>query len=196
MKRKIIYSLIIIDIIWAIAAVVYDYPELIARPVYLWPILVVCPLYPALLAYIWWIVDIGKKINSYLFALGVIGSTYFGISALVFYPLVMREEGFNWLTLGAIFWVLFYGAQGVYLFWTQKYRLAIVPVFLTAIYLATKLYLDWRYNTFGYFASDNWQSSTINLMAGFQLFALASLTTFALYRTKIDDATQQNYSAK
>lgn len=195
MKRKIILLLIIIDIIWAIAAVVYDYPELIARPVYLWPILVVCPLYPALLAYIWWMIDVRKKINSYFFALGVLGSTYFGISALVFYPLAMREEGFNWLTLGAIFWVLFYGTQGLYLFWTQKYRLAIVPVLLTAIYLATKLYLDWRYNTFGYFVDDNWQSSTINLMAGFQLLALASLTTFALYGTKAD-ATQQNYSAK
>jgi len=172
MKKYIIKILIAVDVIWMVSALIYDYSELIVRPFYLWPIIIICPLYPALLAYIWYKVDAGKKINRYLYALGTIGATYFGISALLFYPLAMAQEGFTWLSVGAIFWVAFYGAQGAYLFWSQKNRLYLAPAVVTITYLIIKLYFDWRYYSFGYLMGTQWHSSTRNLMAGFQLFIL------------------------
>ncbi len=174
---------------WAGLALIYDYSEIFVRPFYLWPIIIICPLYPALLAYVWWKVSAGKETNQYIFALGVIGATYFGLSALIFYPLAMREEGFTWLAAGAIFWVVFYGAQGAYLLKLQKNRLYMAPATLTLIYLLLKLYLDWQYYSFNYLITPAWHSSTRNLMAGFQL-SLLLLLAVLIYRRRTYSLTK------
>ncbi|MGI6123343.1 MAG: hypothetical protein ACOYIG_04010 [Acetivibrionales bacterium] len=153
-NKFLIPALITLNFVWAVSAIIYDWPELMRQPIYLWPFLLVCPIYPLLLAITWLKIVRKQTPNSYLLAFATVGASFFGALGLLFYPTVMFIEGFNWLTFGAIFWVLFYGAQGWYLLFAPNVTLKKWPVSLAVFYLLIKTFLDWRYNTFGYMSQN------------------------------------------
>ncbi|HOE74687.1 MAG TPA: hypothetical protein PLC05_01520 [bacterium] len=153
-NKSFIFALIALNFVWTISSLAYDWSELTHQPFYLWPFLIICPLYPFLLALVWLKIIRQQTPNNYLLAFAAIGASFFGALSILFYPVVMLIEGFNWLTFGAIFWVLFYGIQGWYLLFTPNTTLKKWPTILATLYLVTKIFLDWRYNTFGYMSQN------------------------------------------
>lgn len=95
-------------------------------------------------------------------AFAAIPSAVFGLLAVLFYPMLMYNLGFDILGLGQILWVLFYGLQGWYLIFTKRIKLSAVVI--VNLYLLVKMTLDYKFLSFGYL--------DLNLLSGSQLTAL------------------------
>lgn len=132
MHRKLIPFLIALNLIWSAAAFTYDAPEIFRIPFYLWPFIVICPVYPFLLALVWCFIK-KEQLNSILLSFAAIPSAIYFLASLVYYPTWMMLNGFDWLALGQIFWVTFYGIQGLYLI--QKYTPAKSAIILACLFL-------------------------------------------------------------
>ena len=158
--------LIVLDLILSFSAWVYDWSTLMTIPVYLWPVVAICPIYPLLLAYIWYQKHRKQKPHPAVMTWALIGGSTYALAALFFYPALMRYEGFSWLGVGAIIWVLLYGLQALYLL--KRNKLASSWVVFTVIALSAKTLLDVQYNTFGYLITpeDTLPQSFINAAAG------------------------------
>lgn len=149
MKRYAIL-LCLFNLAWSIAAWIYDWPKLIETPIYIWPVMLICPIYPLLLSDIWMRVFTGLKQNQIIFSLGILGSVVYGVAAIIYYPYYMTVFGFDWLTFGAIGWVLAYGGQGLYFLFKKMPQTALWPWIIASVYLLSKTYFDYKYKTFGY----------------------------------------------
>ena len=149
-KQNWLVYLIILDLAWGISALIYDWPDLAKLPIYIWPLRAICPLYPLLLAIIWWLKYRHKKQNNFIYTWAVLGSAMYGLAALVFYPAMMAAQGFDWLGLGSIPWVLFYGIQGWILLVRPIAKISPISLAIVTILLFTKNYFDWQFATFGY----------------------------------------------
>jgi len=139
-----------LDFIWALVALLYDLGKLASISWFLWPLVVICPLFPFLLGLVFLEITKKSRPNQFLLASAGIASATFGALALLFYPLIMFNEGFSWAGFGQILWVLFYGLQGWYL--VYKYKVGLGPILVAGIYLIGKLTLDYFYLSFGYLA--------------------------------------------
>jgi len=159
MKNKIIIVLIILDLIWAVSALVYDLSAIGQIPIYFWPFIIICPIYPFLLAIVWYQKVRHNHINSYLLAFATIPSLAYFIGALIYYPTLMSAYGFNWLEFGAIFWVAFYGLQAVYLLF--KNPIPKMPVILVLIFLLISFIIQFLTKSYGYLDFGNLDSATI-----------------------------------
>jgi len=170
--------LIFLDLFWSAAALAVDLPKLPSVPVWAWLFAVVCPIYPFLLFWVWRALYKGREPNPYLLAFAAIASAVFGPLALFFYPAVMTKIGFDWRSLGQIFWVLFYSLQGWYLLF--KKRILLAPAAAAAGYLLIKFYLDYRFGTFGYLGVEDLPGGVL-----FYLFALAVTLSLVLCLTAV-----------
>jgi len=162
-----------LDFIWSALALLYDAEKLTTINWYLWPIVLTCPLFPFLLAIVFYKIIKGKAVNQYLLVFASIPSAVFGILALVFYPMLMLNEGFNIWGLGQILWVLFYSVQGWYLI--IRYKIGRTVLLIVDIYLLVKLTLDYYYLSFGYLDLDKLSNNQLA-----QLFATALVTVLLL----------------
>lgn len=140
--------LIILDFIWSAVAFSVDFPKFFQIPFWAVPFVVICPIYPLLLGVVWLKKYKKTQVNPYLLAFAAIPSAVFGILAIVFYPALMINRGFQWNDLGQIFWVWFYSAQGWNLIKREKFYFWAVVVAL--VYLLVKFVLDYNFLTFGY----------------------------------------------
>ncbi len=148
MKKYLPY-LIVLNILWSFAAIIYDFDKIAAMPIYVAPFLAVCPVYPALLALHWYILFKFGKPNVYTAAFAGLPSIMYFILALIYYPLWMLKHGFNWLAFGQIFWVAFYGLQGFYILIKQKSTfLALV---LAIIFVLMSLIFQIIFNSYSFF---------------------------------------------
>ena len=168
-------AIVYLDFIWSILALVYDIGKLGEIAWYLWPLVLICPVFPLFLAFVFIEVVKNKPVNQFLLAFAAIPSAVFGFSALLFYPMLMYNLGFDILGAGQILWVLFYGLQGWYLVFSQKIKPKAI-VFVNC-YLITKLALDYKFLSFGYL--------DLNILSASQLTwlfvaALASLVVINL----------------
>lgn len=157
MKRKIIYWIIILNLIWAASAIVYDWDNLSAIPYYLWPSLIICPVYPLLLFLTWASIYRQKKCNDYLLAFAAIPSIVYLIASMIYYPAWMAYNGFNWLAFGQIYWVAVYGLQGIYLYLNMS--IAERAKRLVALFLVISLIVQYlnieRFGLFDFSAIDD-----------------------------------------
>ena len=174
--------LIYADLFWSVAAFVWDWPKMAQIHFYVWPFALICPIYPLLLAIIWFQLYRKKSPNQFLLAFATIPSIVFGILAIVYYPTAMYYQGFSWNGLGQIFWVIFYAAQGAYLF--SKYQLAKWPLALASAYLIVKLCLDYKYLTFGYLDFTNIPQLAVLILIVIGLISLGFLTALVARKTK------------
>jgi len=148
MKKYYLQTLIAINIFWAISALIYDIPAISHIPLYFWPFIIICPIFPALLAITWWQIYKKKKPDNYLLAFAIIPSIIYFIGALIFYPILMFQNGFNWLNFGQIFWVAIYGLQGICLL--KKYPIKKSSIFLVTIFLLLSFVIQYFTKTYGY----------------------------------------------
>ncbi len=154
-KQKInaIPIVIFLDIIWAIVALIFDYPVLSQIKYYYWPFIAICPIYPLLLAIIWLLIISRKSVNRYLLCFGVIPSIVYFIGAILYYPTWMFCNGFNFSALGQIFWVVFYGIQAFIL--ADKITWRIIPSLFVSIFIGFSFYIQYINHSFGYFDYSN-----------------------------------------
>lgn len=145
-NHKIVIGLIILDLAWAAMAALYDWEIFCQIPVYLWPFLVICPVFPALLALVW-AQSLDSRPNSLLLAFSAIPSFLYFFAALIYYPTWMIINGFDWMTFGAIFWVLAYGLQAFYLL--SKYRIRFFHTVIIAIFLFVSFVIQYKTKTYG-----------------------------------------------
>ena len=157
--------IVYLDFAWALMALIYDAPKLLQIDWFLWPLVLICPLFPFLLGLVLLKVVKGKKINIFLLSFAAIPSAVFGVLALLFYPMLMINEGFSILGFGQILWVLFYGVQGWYLIY--RYKMQRRAVIVASAYLIIKATLDYYFLSFGYLAVDKLtHNQLVTLYAG------------------------------
>lgn len=167
LNSKIIIGIIILDLAWAAMAAIYDWEIFCQIPIYLWPFLVICPVFPALLSLVWLQILEGKP-NNFLFAFSSISSVVYLFAAILYYPMWMVLNGFDWMTFGAIFWVMVYGAQGIYLL--LRYSVKKSALFIVGLFLILSLLIQCWTRTAG--SQDFTNFSSANYFALFASVAL------------------------
>lgn len=148
----------------------------------IWPLVIICPIYPLLLAFVWFQLYRKNRPNQLLLAFATIPSIVFGILALLYYPLAMFYQGFSWNGFGQIFWVLFYALQGWYLL--KKYKVTQLALSIASIYLLIKLYLDYRYLSFGYLDFTGFSAHVMGIVIAYGVVAVGMLWILDFRREK------------
>jgi len=173
-----LYTLFTLDLLWSALAWTVDFQKLYIVPPWAWIFCFICPIYPLLLSFIWYKKAQNRNVHDLLWSLAVLPSCVFGILALVYYPLKMVNQGFNFTDLGQILWVMFYSTQAWYLFFihrkTQKTRVIFVLFFLLL-----EFYVEFKYLTFGYL---NFDGFTHPQTAALFIIALFCSLVLCLYR--------------
>ncbi len=180
---KMYIFLIILDLILSLSAWIYDWPTLITIPIYLWPVVAICPIYPLLLAFVWYQKQRNQKPHPAITAWVLIGASTYASTAVFFYPALMRYEGFSWLGIGAIAWVLLYGSQALYLL--RRVQLPTAWITITIAVLSVKTLMDVHYHTFGYLITpaDNLPRGFINAIASVVIAAGLLVSLYALRKS-------------
>jgi hypothetical protein len=165
---KLIISLIILNFIWAIAALIYDLPAIAQVPWYFLPFILICPVYPALLL-VFWCQKLSKRhINDYFTAFSALPAAVYLTGALIYYPFYMFRNGFDWLSVGQILWVAFYGLQG---FWIlSKNKIKRIHYLGPIIYLSASFIIQIDNRAFDYLDFSNFSDHEIRAV---YLFLLA-----------------------
>lgn len=163
--KKLFVVLIVLDLVWAIAALVYDWSAIGKIPFYFWPFIIICPIYPFLLALTWYQKVKFNHINSYLLVFAAIPSMAYFIGALIYYPTIMVSNGFNWLVFGGIFWVAFYGLQAFYL--AIKEKIALTPLLCAILFVAISFVVQYLTKTFGYLDTTGLDNQVIAIIYSF-----------------------------
>ncbi|MEI7792399.1 MAG: hypothetical protein WCI57_02860 [Candidatus Berkelbacteria bacterium] len=160
LNHKFIIALIILDLAWASIAAAYDWEVFRQVPVCLWPFLIICPVFPALLSLVW-AQSLDFEPSNCLLAFGAIPSLIYFFAALIYYPTWMALNGFDWMTFGAIFWVLPYGLQAIYLILRHrvKFRFSVAAI----IFLLVSFGIQYKTKTYGAQDFTNFSASLYNL---------------------------------
>jgi len=177
LNYKIIIGIIVLDLAWAAMAAVYDWEIFCKIPIYLWPFLVICPVFPAMLSLVW-AQSLDTKPNNFLLAFSVIPSLFYFVAALIYYPTWMILNGFDWMTFGAIFWVLAYGFQAIYLLF--KYHVGFLSSVCAAIFLILSFVIQYVTKTYG--AQDFTNFSSLIYFVEYCILILLSLSFPFIYR--------------
>lgn len=176
----------ILDLVWSLIGFIVDLPKIANLPFYLWPIVLICPIYPLLLAFVWYRYIKKKSINQYLISFAALPSVIFGFLVIPFYLTAMYYQGFSWRDVGQIFWVLFYAIQGFYLF--EKNRISYLALMLPALYLMIKLFLDIKYQTFGYLNVEEIDPNALLVIFICALFIIIFTVGLKLFRQHLDQS--------
>ena len=170
--------LIFADLFWSAAAWVVDWMKLSIIPIWAWPFVVVCPIYPLLLSLVWIYLFKKGKVNNFLLSFAALPSVVFGVLSMFYYPLKMYFQGFAWVDLGQIFWVLFYAFQGWYII--MHYKIKATALITVLIFLVAMLVINFKFKTYGYLNFDAFPAFSIYFL--FSLGILSSLFAFLLSR--------------
>ena len=178
--QRFVLAAIILNLVWAGSALVYDWPAMTRIPVYWWPFVVICPYYPFLLALVWRQIYCEHKLNRFLLAFAAAPSVIYFLAALMYYPTWMIKNNFDWLAIGQIFWVAFYGLQGWFLLKSQSVSPSAVG--LACVFLLLSFAIQYRYDTFGYLDTTNLSRPLI--LAEYSLLGLATVFLFLIIGTR------------
>jgi len=182
-----ILILSIADLLWSVSAWIYDWHKLITLPVYLIPFILTCPIFPLLLSVSWFQIFRKRKLNLFIFYLGVLGSVVYGVGAILYYTSLMTLVGFDWWTFGGIFWVLFYALQGGYLLFRYKAGFNLASLISAGAFLGAKLIIDFTTRTSGYIVDDIYPQNYLIIMF-VVMVAVFVLTLIKFYlERKIDN---------
>jgi len=165
---KFIISLIVLNFIWATTAFIYDLSAIARVPWYFSPFIVICPVYPALFMIFWYQRLKKMQINNYLIAFSALPAVVYLIGALIYYPLYMYKNGFDWLLIGQILWVAFYGFQGFLVL--GKKMIKNIYYLCPIIYLSISFFVQANNRAFGYLDFSNFSDHEIRTV---YLFLLA-----------------------
>jgi len=175
--------LIFADLFWSAAAWAVDWTKLDIIPIWAWPFVVICPIYPLLIALVWISLFKGGKVNNFLLSFAALPTVVFGVLSIFYYPLKMYFQGFAWVDLGQIFWVLFYAFQGLYLL--RRYKIKLSASLPTLIFLVIALTINLKFKTFGYLSFDAFSDPSLCF-----LFVIGVLGSFGVF------LMSRNYWAK
>lgn len=149
-------ELIIFNLCLSGMAFVYDYPAIQVIPWYALIFIVICPLYPLLIS--------GNITTNgrypFLAAFSSIPATTYGILALCFYPIHMYQNGFNWLGVGQMLWVLLYAFQAVLLL-PRRHSLATIGA---SVFTGASLLLHATSKSYNYLDIANLTQNSIYLL--------------------------------
>jgi len=185
MNRRLIIVLIILDLIWSTAALIYDYPVIIQTPIYYWPFLIVCPVFPFLLTLVWSQIYRDKTPNNYLLAFAAIPSVIYLTASLIYYPTWMILNTFDWYALGQIFWVAFYGIQAFYLL--MKFSYTKTALWLAGAFLIISLTVQFKTKTLGFQDFTNFSDSLLLIEYLIMVIAAILLPILISNRTNKSD---------
>jgi hypothetical protein len=173
LRKNILVILIIIDVIWSISALIYDFERIINLPIFFWPFIAICPIFPMLLA-IHWMTSIYGKQNNFLLSFASIPSFVYLIAAIIYYPTWITLNGFDILSFGQIFWVAVYGLQGLFLIIHNR----IKPVYsaLVSIFLLISFFVQFSTKSFSFFDTSNFSRQLI--VAEYLTVAIFTLVLF------------------
>lgn len=178
---KVYLILAVADLVWSICAWIFDWQKLQTIPIYLLPFILTCPLYPLFLSISWFLIYKNKKLNLFIFYLGVAGSIVYGVGAVLYYPIYMSIFAFDWYAFGGIFWVLFYAIQAVYLLLRFNKGYSAVSLLAAGVLIATKIAIDYYTRTYGYIVDDNFPQIYFAFIIVLMVIAFL-LTTAKLFR--------------
>lgn len=175
-------TLIILDLIWALSALVYDWHSISILPIWAIPFILICPLYPLLLALVWLQIRTQKPLNPLLYNLAVLPSAVYGCLALAFYPLIIFYQGFDIYALLQIPWVLFYALQAWYLLF--KRPLYHSSLFLFLILLIFSLVFQVQTQSYGYIGLEQLPFSAQQALLGYGIGATILVWLFLKQRSQ------------
>lgn len=144
--------LITLNLFWSGAATIYDRTAIQAVPAWALMFTVVCPLYPLLLALVWYRLLHNLRPLPLLTSFAALPAATYAVLSLVFYPLIMRHEGFSLIDCGQILWVLFYGLQGWYAL--NRFTPSKIPLLTSGLFMLTSIIVQYRTLSFGYLGID------------------------------------------
>lgn len=159
-NRRLIIFLILLDLVWVISAIIYDWNKILSIPIYFWPFIIICPVFPLLLGFFWLGVIKGSK-NHLLLAFAAIPSVVYFVAAIIYYPTWMIFNGFDILTFGQIFWVAVYGLQGMYIL--KNYKIKLSATISVIIFLLLSFLIQYLTKTFGLFDTTNFPPQLVGL---------------------------------
>lgn len=178
-----ILFLTILDLIWSLLAWFYDWQKLFSIPFYLVPFILTCPVYPLLLAIIWYQIYKKRSLNAFIYYIAVIVSVMYGALALFYYPSQMVLYGFDWLTFGAIFWVLVYALQGGYLLLKIRPKFNLISFLVAIILIFEKIIIDYVTRTSDYIIDKFYPQSYLNWLFFIALIIFITVSSKIFYNS-------------
>lgn len=157
-KKNVLIILIVLDIIWSLAALIFDFSRIAQIPPLLWPFIIICPIFPMLLA-IYWIQSLSGKDNKFLRSFVSLPGFIYLIAAVIYYPAWMIINGFDILSFGQIFWVMVYGLQCYYLL--AKKRTEFAPSVIAVLYLWSSFLVQYLFRSLGFYDMTNFKPELI-----------------------------------
>ncbi|OQB06322.1 MAG: hypothetical protein BWY19_00313 [bacterium ADurb.Bin212] len=177
MIKRISLAFILLNLIWSAIAFFVDYKVIGNIPFYFWPFTIICPLFPFLLFILWLREHFRKNTRDLWLSLFSIPPIAYFFGSLIYYPYWMLQNGFNLYAFGQIFWVAFYGIQGI---WFSIKRKNDLKYDLVAIsYIVISFIIQYFGETYGYFDTSN-----ISNLAMAIIYALIVLLTLAIVLAK------------
>jgi len=146
-NKKTLLIVIGIDIFLAIGSNIADWPWLSSVKWYLLFFAPICSLYPLVLAIVFSLKYLGKKVPDWLITFIFMAIVSYGIMAYIYYPLYMAWDGVRFRLVGNIIWVTCYALQSLILFSDLK-KLPIYQYLLIFGYFALKDYSDRFWGSF------------------------------------------------
>ncbi|MCC7197276.1 hypothetical protein IT413_03745 [Candidatus Peregrinibacteria bacterium] len=140
-NKKSLLILIGVDIFLAVGSNIADWPWLSSVD---WRLLLfapICSLYPLVLAIVFGLKYLDKKVPAWLTTFIFMAIVSYGIMAYIYYPFYMSWDGVKFRLVGNIIWVTCYAIQSLILFSDIK-KLPIYQYALIFGYFAAKDYSD------------------------------------------------------
>lgn len=140
-NKKSLLILIGIDIFLAVGSNIADWPWLSSVD---WRLLLfapICSLYPLVLAIVFGLKYLDKKVPAWLTTFIFMAIVSYGIMAYIYYPFYMSWDGVKFRLVGNIIWVTCYAIQSLILYSDIK-KLPIYQYALIFGYFAAKDYSD------------------------------------------------------
>ena len=173
-NSRVIIGLCILDILWSLSALIYDFQAIQLIPLWARIFVIICPLYPLLLTLVWTTL-LKQMIHPWLFSIAVLPSAVYGVLGLFFYPLTMYFDHYSWEAVFQIGWVLFYSLQAWYLL--RIYNPPLLSKLFAVLFITLSLGVQFLNQTFGYLAVD-----VLPAPAQYFLLSLAAITCIFLLK--------------
>lgn len=172
--------LALLDLVWSLAAFLYDFPAIREIPPWALPFVVICPIYPLLLASVWLSFWRRFRLPSFVIALATLPSATYGLLSLLYYPLLMQQTGFTWNALLQIPWVLLYGIQGLYLLKTRAIRY-IWACLSANLFLIASFLIQYQHKAFDYLDFASLTPTSLHFLLLIAIGLSLSLSIWTLY---------------
>lgn len=177
-NRTALLLLILLNIAMSVISLIVDLDKIAIQEWYLLPFSPICPLYPLLLA-IWYLIYRSrKKVNPIFTTFLLIGLISYGIMAYIYYPLDMSWRGFDWWSVGNMFWVTVYAIQA-FIIYDQSSKIPTLAYIPIVAYYFTKDITDRFFGTWPDLMDVGYPVHIKNI----DLAAIIILQVFAIYIT-------------